>query len=544
MKTLIILFALAFSCLHLKANNVSVSNVSYDGNTTITFDLSWENSWRTSSTQPYNYDGVWVFVKVRQCEKKYMDNPNEKIYYHAWLDPTSTNHTVPDDDGGTLIDHYVDTTNIGGDDRGIGVFIYLGEDVDSATNVSISSIQLEWAKAAQGTAMSEIDGSADYDVNVYAIEMVNVPEGAFYVGDRNTAHTDFHDSAGADEPFLINSEDAIYGSGTNYDELSYADDGEDDIAATFPKGYQAFWIMKYEITQYQYAEFLNTLSATQAQQRTNEDLETITEASYVMCNRTFSQGLLYRQGIILNPQGDHRTDKFYCNLDADNNYNESNDGLGLACNYLSVRDVMAYLDWAGLRPMTEFEYEKSCRGTKYPVQGEYAWGSVSLTGLGGIVSGGTPSERAINSESDGSANWDDGVFESGGPMRVGFAATANTNRVQAGCSYYGIMDLSGNVEEPYIGVYYDPGTDAGYSSEFNGQNGDGMLASDGQHDVTHWPQASGTNDHNRFISKGGHWNDNNDDLRVSRRYDWREFDDNTDGRNQYYGGRGGRTDYR
>jgi formylglycine-generating enzyme required for sulfatase activity len=375
--------------------------------------------------------------------------------------------------------------------------------------------------------------------------MVNVPQGEFYVGDRNSAWGCFYDSVSSDNPFLINTEDALYASGSYYREMSYGDDGEDVIAAGFPKGYRAFWMMKYEITQYQYAEFLNTLTPTQAQARTAEDLETMTEASYVMCDRTFSQGLLYRQGIIINPQGDRRTDLFYCNLDADNNYNETNDGMGIACNYLSARDVFAYLDWAGLRPMTEFEFEKACRGSKYPVQGEYAWGSVSLTEIGGVVSGGTPDERTINVESDGSCNWNSGTSDAGGPMRVGFAATANTNRVQAGCSYYGIMDLSGNVQEPYLGIYADPGdTDAGYSSEFNGQNGDGVLAADGQHNVNNWPDPTGTNDYDRIIGKGGHWADNEPELQVSRRYELNEYDDNTDGRNQYLGGRGGRTDYR
>jgi len=50
------------------ANNITVSNVSIaEYNTTngyvmINFDISWENSWRTSSA-PFNWDAAWLFVK-------------------------------------------------------------------------------------------------------------------------------------------------------------------------------------------------------------------------------------------------------------------------------------------------------------------------------------------------------------------------------------------------------------------------------------------------------------------------------------------------
>jgi len=60
----------------LHANNIAVSNVSTSGqNTTagtnnsanyalVEFDVSWDNSWRTSSG-PSNWEAAWVFVKFR-----------------------------------------------------------------------------------------------------------------------------------------------------------------------------------------------------------------------------------------------------------------------------------------------------------------------------------------------------------------------------------------------------------------------------------------------------------------------------------------------
>lgn len=65
---------LALSALFISssafANNVTVSNMALTGQDAsndyvlIEFDVSWENSWRTSSA-PNNWDAVWVFVKYK-----------------------------------------------------------------------------------------------------------------------------------------------------------------------------------------------------------------------------------------------------------------------------------------------------------------------------------------------------------------------------------------------------------------------------------------------------------------------------------------------
>ena len=57
-------------CSGADANNIATSNVKLTGqNTTnhttqVQFNVSWENSWRTSSG-PANWDAAWVFVKYR-----------------------------------------------------------------------------------------------------------------------------------------------------------------------------------------------------------------------------------------------------------------------------------------------------------------------------------------------------------------------------------------------------------------------------------------------------------------------------------------------
>ena len=68
--------ALAFSPLFmawaLQANNIQVTNLAITGTNTldattqVQFDITWENSWRTSSA-PGNWDAAWVIVKYRNA---------------------------------------------------------------------------------------------------------------------------------------------------------------------------------------------------------------------------------------------------------------------------------------------------------------------------------------------------------------------------------------------------------------------------------------------------------------------------------------------
>jgi hypothetical protein len=70
-------------------SDVSVSNISVGtpnqatGNVDVSFDISWTNSWRTSSA-PYNWDAAWVFIKYRV---------NGGAWNHARLNETG--HTIP-----------------------------------------------------------------------------------------------------------------------------------------------------------------------------------------------------------------------------------------------------------------------------------------------------------------------------------------------------------------------------------------------------------------------------------------------------------------
>jgi formylglycine-generating enzyme required for sulfatase activity len=221
--------------------------------------------------------------------------------------------------------------------------------------------------------------------------------------------------------------------------------------ASWPNGYNAFYCMKYEVTQQQYVDFLNTLTQTQA-----------TARKYT--------GSTERYAITGSAVGSYAT----------TNPN-------VACNYLSWADCAAYADWSGLRPMTELEFEKACRGPEGAVVGEYAWGTATLASIAYTLSGaGTASEGIATNYSTtvGNAVYSGtGAGTIGGPVRVGiFAANgSNSGRESAGASYWGIMELSGNLSERPVTIVNATGL------AFTGTHGDGVLTSSGNANAATWP---------------------------------------------------------
>jgi formylglycine-generating enzyme required for sulfatase activity len=248
--------------------------------------------------------------------------------------------------------------------------------------------------------------------------------------------------------------------------------------------------MKYEISQGQYVDFLNSLANDQATAR--------------------------------NPGG------------AGNRYtitgswpNFTATAPNRACNFLSWDDLLGYLDWAGLSPMTETEFEKCARGPIAPIANEYAWGTNGIVDANTLVNDGTPTEGASDAIPGGSgiANYNGNVVD--GPIRVGFAATGLTNRMSAGAGYYGIMDLSGNLAERCVMI--NEGTQ---STAFAGANGDGELTNSpgaGFANAPSWPTTA-----NSVIARGGSWAEAPIRLQTSDRGG--VYNNNT--RLSYIGGRG------
>jgi formylglycine-generating enzyme required for sulfatase activity len=187
--------------------------------------------------------------------------------------------------------------------------------------------------------------------------------------------------------------------------------------------------------------------------------------------------------------------EYACDMNNNGIYNEDADGQGVACA-MNSRDLMAYLDFAGLRPMTELEYEKICRGPNDPVPNEFAWGSTYfLNGAGFLAgTGGTPEERPATAGVNIMTN----STAATGKLYVarnGVFANDSSGRVVSGATYWGVMEMTGNLWEYIIGVMNATGR------AYTGSHGDGRLALSGDHDVANWPDV--TNPHFGFGLRGG-----------------------------------------
>lgn len=268
----------------------------------------------------------------------------------------------------------------------------------------------------------------------------------------------------------------------------------------YPTGYEGFYAMKYEVSQDQYIRFLNKLLYNQQKMRTVGDkLDVIPENGYV-----YGDGPARRNGIIVGQRGD---DAIVFASDYTSKVpSQENDGKTIACNYLSPADMLAYADWAGLRPLSEMEYEKMSRKAfpYTPKLREYAWGTNDATDLrlplgDGIVNAGTSTEQlAVNGSQKPNANVGNQLK---GPVRTGaFAATATT-QLESGASFWGIMELTGNLAE----IYYTVNQPGRTFNNTQPAHGDGEILPEsngymGNTDMStaYWPQTE-----NAFILKGG-----------------------------------------
>ncbi|MBN2201559.1 SUMF1/EgtB/PvdO family nonheme iron enzyme [bacterium] len=445
---LLLSFVLAVSAG--RANNVAVSNLSLQdqdlpGHTvSVQFDLGWDNSFRDA----VNWDACWVFVKYRV---------GGGAWAHATLN--TTGHTAST---GATINPSPD---------GKGVMIY--RDAAGSGGNSFTGSRLRWNYGGDGVA-----DDAEVTVRVFAVEMIYVPSGTFAAGDGLSDASQFTLTT-------INTSDATTtpsGSGSLGGEAGgYPTGMTAPDNASWPNGYDAFYCMKYELTQEQLVEYLNTLTYTQQAART------VNAPNSAAGTSAFSSGS--GMGIeIMTPGVASSTPAVYaCDFTNDGSYNQSDDGQNVACNYQNWDDMAAYADWAGLRPMTEMEFEKACRGAGMPpVAGEFAWGSTSIaSSVYTLSNSGTAGEGIASNYSTTAGNCAT-TQTANRPYRAGiFAANAgNTGRTTSGAAYYGIMEMSGNLIEYCVTIANAAGR------AYTGNHGNGVLDAGGSADVTAWPTIS------------------------------------------------------
>jgi formylglycine-generating enzyme required for sulfatase activity len=536
----ILVFIVCFQTLGF-ASNVQVSNIYQDNidadNQRISFNIQWDDSWRKDSEEPSNYDGVWIFIKYRDCLEKASGTPGD--YNHCWISTTAADHTINTatvNGVPVTMEVEVGLTNISGTDRGMGIFIYQPAG-DRVGSVVIDSLSILWKSGDHSPA--ENTSINTYDIQVVAVEMVNIPTSGYYLGDGVSSYY-FRNPTDANKPIYINSNsmNILAEQGGLY-QLTPNSGGAANISNNFPIGYDSYWAMKYEISQEQYMQFLNTLSRSSQRYRIATAITPATSNVsnvYIMAN---SASLQYRNAIVCEPVIPVGGDPVVFKMDYNGNrvYNEADDGANIACNYLSAHDITAYLDWAALRPLTEFEYEKMARGPyigSYGYSYQKAWGTATINEVTGITNPGTATEASSNT-GQGICVYNDNASVAG-PLRCGFASNASTaDRYTCGASFYGIFELSGNVREPYMGIWNNTNSD----DNFGGESGDGLLNETGDANQASWPQgADGSGTTQTYIYyRGGDWRITDPNaMTISYRNGW----DPTTQRYDYTGGRGGR----
>ncbi len=460
-RTVIIALAAGLA-LSASANNIAVSNIVLKNQAVaeksvfVEFDLSWDNSWRNE----LNHDAAWVFVKFRA--------PGSNNWEHAFLSTNNAAH-APLPAGAEII---------AGDD-GVGVFVRSA--LSQTGSVAYTRTRLLWEYGSNGYEFAKGDL---VDISVHAVEMVYVDEGAFYVGSGGIEQGSFTEGSwvsGGTFPFAITNESALmitnsanclWGTAISGNS-AIGDPGE--LLVTFPKGFAAFYCMKYEITQGQYADFLNML--TRAQQATR-------------CSAVSQDCFMGGSDGVKSPWSRNYVWVSDATSDPDPRVYAA-DRPDRACNWMSWADVVAYADWSGLRPMTELEFEKACRGPAGPVTNEYAWGTNTIMVTAKTLSGAEDGTETVTTSAVlGGCHYGNvaiiGGDEGIGPLRAGIFATNNASRLSSGASYWGIMELSGNVWERVVTI----GNATGRS--FTGLHGNGMLNAGGDADVNAWPNTTAT----------------------------------------------------
>ena len=490
---LVLLFAqtMAFAS-HLKIDNASLSEVNtLDKTAKVQFNVSWDNSWKND----INCDAVWVFAKFMAPDG---------TWKHVNLEASSAAEF-----------NYVDQSPAKfskGDNADLGLYVpaekkgaFLFRAKGAGSSVS-KNVQLVWNYGKDGVTD---DQATKIKVKVFGFEMVYVPQDKHWVGDPRTENrpVDCFYAYPGGAGYLIKSEDPILVdkvAGALYcdtENVRSRDEVPFTIPQAFPKGYKAFWIMKYEITSQQFCDFLNTLTRKQQQSMVESDISTDEIPMYYVKTKSDTEHL--RSAIVCAKKGNGTTApvKFYTYAPA------------RAMNYTAWSNITAVGDWAGMRPITELEFEKACLGPKDLVIDQCAWGTADLGRVetfdgadGSGVEKKVPQAGIVNCcwgggiapfDVDKKTVADNPGFE--GPVSGEIFENSRiegvSQRINDGASYYGAMNLTGNVWERCVTVGHPLGR------AYDARHGDGVLTEDGYADVTNWPGKDGAGAGNR----GGVW---------------------------------------
>jgi len=229
-------------------------------------------------------------------------------------------------------------------------------------------------------------------VKVFAISMVRVPSGSYVYNAGGIGGTDWNNIAG---PKTVDS--------------ALSDDLPSGAPVGWPNGYNGFYMGRYELTQGQYADFLNTIPSAQAATRY--------EPTVAYGHNMTNAGVYPNKYAAVDPNA--------------------------AKNYLSYADAWSYFSWSGLRPPTEMEFEKAGRDISGGSDARtYPWGNTApdLVTYTPPNETGTCIKRYLNYNNTAGCTkvLDVGRYMSGDVYRTA---------AETGASPWGIADLAGNVWE-------------------------------------------------------------------------------------------------
>jgi hypothetical protein len=470
LSTLFLLFSL-FYCVKTSANNFRISNVGFTNNNpstqtvSIRFTLSWENSWKDS----INWDAAWVFAKFK--------NPSTGLWLPLKFVPLSGAN-------GTGITANIQVTN-----DSLGAFIYRSN--ISSGNFIDSNITINWKYGTAG-----ISSLAGLEFRLMGMEMVYIPQGQFQLthNESVTKYADYLRNASNRDSttypkgsfprmrifgsnYVIptidtNSvciESVTWGEreiGNSYKGFSVPNDtfcikggqgidiNRDGVIDNnnYPTGYNAFYMMKYEMSEQQYADFLNTLTSVQVS----------------------NLGVAGRNISLVNGLYLSSTPNRSCSGAINNRF-------------------FAYADWSALRPMSFMEFDKAHRG---PISAEFDISYEEVSNISLWSPNWSPNASYFQNENgtetllsqllqsfprtDSSYLISYGFQSVNGNYnfpRSGVFGRSNSTRKQIVATYYGVIDLISNTSDQYISLK---------NKNFTTINGNGLLDTGGYANVSNW----------------------------------------------------------
>ncbi|MGX1927754.1 SUMF1/EgtB/PvdO family nonheme iron enzyme [Flagellimonas sp. 2504JD4-2] len=401
-------------CFSLWASDLKISTpmlYNEGGQAYTLFNLSWDNAWHNTK----NHDAVWLFFKSISEKGGYkhiqVAQSGHKVVSVFSEDPNLV-FEVPKD--------------------GTGLFIKPNSNFRGRVEVTLKVM-------LHRPSFADV-GERGWYFHAYGIEMVHIPKGGFTLGDPDVAAQEFGSfyapnkkgkpaglvkiTSQDQELTVAATGDLFYNSG----QYKYEGDQQGPVPSSYPKGVSPYYMMKYEPTEGQYAAFLNSLSADQVPAR----------LLHLERNYNAQDGSITpKNEVYVTP---------YPNK---------------PCLFMGWDDAMAFADWSGLRPMTEFEFTKATRGTEPPKAHDFPWGTNSRERLQRLPH---PNRTLIMVN-----GWDESKL-------------TEATKDYFGASHYWVMDLAGSIWERVITIGHPKGR------SFTGVHGDGSLSPEGAADVQDWPQ--------------------------------------------------------